>query len=110
VDDGLIDISQFGKAELAVAEVVEAAKVEGADRLLQMKVRVGDEERPLVAGIAEYYSPEELLGRRVIIVMNLKPAKIRGLESRGMLLAATKGKALVLLTTDKEIASGAIVS
>jgi methionyl-tRNA synthetase len=109
-EEGLIDIEHFGKVELTVAEVVEAARVEGADRLLQLKVKVGEEERPLVAGIAEYYAPETLVGKHIIIVANLKPAKIRGLESRGMLLAAKKGKKLVLLTTDGEIASGAKIS
>jgi len=108
-EDGLIDISEFGKVQLAVAEVLEAAKVDGADRLLQLKIQVGDEQRPLVAGIADYYKPEELVGRRIIVVKNLKPAKIRGIESRGMLLAAKKGKKLVLVTTDGEIPSGASV-
>jgi len=107
--DGLIDISDFSKVQLAVAEVLEAATVEGADRLLQLKIRVGDEERPLVAGIAEHYKPEDLIGRRIVIVKNLKPARIRGIESRGMLLAAKDGKKLVLVTTDGEIPSGASI-
>lgn len=107
--DGLIDISEFGKVKLAVAEVLEAAKVEGADRLLQLKIKVGEDERPLVAGIAEFYAPDDLIGKRIIVVANLKPAKIRGIESQGMLLAAKKGKKLVLVTTDGEIPSGASV-
>jgi methionyl-tRNA synthetase len=107
--DGLIDISEFGKVQLAVAEVLEAARVDGADRLLQLKIKLGDEERPLVAGIAEHYKPEDLIGRRIVVVKNLKPAKIKGIESRGMLLAAKQGKRLVLLTTDGEIPSGASV-
>ena len=109
-EDGLIDIEDFARVKLAVAEVLEASRVEGADRLLQLKVKVGEEERPLVAGIAEHYEPEALVGKRIIIVKNLKPAKIRGIESRGMLLAAKKGKKLVLLTTDGEIPSGAGIS
>jgi len=76
-EEGLIDIADFGKVKMAVGEVLEAARVDGADRLLQLKVRVGDEDRPLVAGIAEHYSPEDLIGRRVIVVVNLKPATIR---------------------------------
>ena len=107
--EGLIDIDDFGKVQLVVAEVIEAERVEGADRLLRLKVKVGSEERPLVAGIAEHYEPEALIGRRVIIVKNLKPATIRGVESRGMLLAAKKGKKLTLVTTDGEIPSGASV-
>jgi len=108
-EDGLIDIKHFGKVELAVAEVIEAAKVEGADRLLHLKILVGDEERPLVAGIAEHYQPDDLIGKRIVIVKNLKPAKIRGLESRGMLLAAKSGDKLTIITTDGEIPSGASV-
>jgi methionyl-tRNA synthetase len=108
-DDGLIDIETFSKVELAVALVLSAAKVEGADRLLKLDIQVGDEKRPLVAGIAQHYQPEQLVGRRIVIVKNLKPAKIRGLESRGMLLAAKKDGKVVLLTTDGEIDSGAEV-
>jgi methionyl-tRNA synthetase len=108
-EDGLIDIKHFGKVELAVAEVKEAVKVEGADRLLHLKILVGDEERPLVAGIAEHYKPEDLIGKRIVIVKNLKPANIRGLESRGMLLAAKTGDRLTIITTDGEIPSGASV-
>lgn len=108
-EEGLIDISDFGKVKLAVAEVLEAAPVDGADRLLKLRVRLGDEERPLVAGIAEHYAPEDLIGRRVIVVVNLKPATIRGVESHGMILAAKAGKRLVLITTDGDIPSGASV-
>jgi len=107
--DGLISIEDFSKVELAVAEVLSAAKVEGADRLLKLEIQVGDEKRPLVAGIAQHYQPEALVGRRIIIVKNLKPAKIRGHESRGMLLAAKKDGKVILLTTDGEIGSGAEV-
>jgi methionyl-tRNA synthetase len=109
-EDGLIEFEDFGKIKLAVAEIIEANKVDGADRLLQLKVRLGTEERQLVAGIAEHYQPDELIGRRIVIVKNLKPAKIRGIESQGMLLAAKKGKKLVLVTTDGDIPSGAGIS
>lgn len=108
-EEGLIDIADFGKVKMAVGEVLEAARVDGADRLLQLKVRAGDEDRQLVAGIAEHYSAEDLIGRRVIVVVNLKPATIRGVESHGMILAAKAGKQLVLVTTDGEISSGANV-
>ena len=105
----LIGIEEFGKVELAIAEVISAARVEGADRLLKLEIQVGEERRPLVAGIAQHYQPEQLVGRRIVIVKNLKPARIRGLESRGMLLAAKKDGKVVLLTTDGEIPSGAEV-
>ena len=109
LENGLIDISEFGKVELAIALVLTAERVEGADRLLRLEIEVGDEKRPLVAGIAQHYKPEQLVGRRIVIVKNLKPAKIRGIESRGMLLAAKKDGKVVLLTTDGEIPSGAEV-
>lgn len=85
----LIGIEDFMKCELVVAEVLEAAPVKGADRLLKLQVDVGAEKRQIVAGIAQHYKPEELVGRRIIVVKNLKPAKLRGELSQGMLLAAT---------------------
>ncbi len=109
-DDNLIDISDFAKVKLVVAEVLEAEKVEGADRLLKLQVNVGSETRQVVAGVAEYYPPEKIKGMKVILVANLKPAVIRGIESNGMLLAAKKGKKLTLLTPSDELPAGAKVS
>ena len=108
--ENVIEFDDFARVKLAVAEVVAAAKVEKADRLLKLKVKVGTEERQLVAGIAEHYQPDELIGRRIVVVTNLKPRKLMGLESRGMLLAARHGKTLALLTTDAEIPAGAEIS
>jgi methionyl-tRNA synthetase len=96
-----IDYEDFQRVELRTAEVVAAEKVPGADRLLKLKVRLGTEERQIVAGIAQHYQPAELVGKMIIVVANLKPARIRGLESQGMLLAAQKGKTLTLLTVDQ---------
>ena len=96
----LIEISDFFKAKLKVAAVTEAESVEGADRLLKLQVEVGGDLRQIVAGIAEYYAPADILGKRIVIVSNLKPTTIRGVESHGMLLAAKKGKKLTLITTD----------
>jgi methionyl-tRNA synthetase len=101
-----ISIDEFYEAELRIGEVLSAERVKGADRLLKLQVDIGDEKRQIVAGIARHYTPEEMKGRKVVIVANLKPAKIRGVESQGMLLAAVDGDALVLLTTDKEIRPG----
>ena len=104
----LITIDQFCKVKLKTAKVVAAEKLEGADKLLKLKIDVGEAEpRPLVAGVAKYYTPEEILGKTIVIVSNLQPAKIRGAESRGMLLAAKAGKKLRLVTVDGDIPAGA---
>ncbi|UCC45591.1 MAG: methionine--tRNA ligase [Candidatus Zixiibacteriota bacterium] len=108
--DNLIDISEFAKLDIRVAEVLEAAKVEGADKLLQMQIDTGTEKRQIVAGIAQHYAPEQMVGMRILVVTNLKPATIRGVESNGMLLAATKGKNLRLVTLDGDLPPGARVS
>lgn len=107
--EGLIDISEFGKVQLVVAEVIEAEKVEGADKLLKLQIDIGSEKRQIIAGIAEFYKPEEVTGKKIIVVKNLKPAKIRGVESNGMLLAAKKGKKLTLVTPEADIPNGASV-
>ena len=102
----VISIDDFFKTQLKTAKILEAEKIEGADKLLKLKIEVGSEIRPLVAGIALYYKPEELIGKTIVIVANLKPAKIRGVESCGMLLAAKNGDTLKLITTDGEMPSG----
>jgi methionyl-tRNA synthetase len=89
VADGKIGIEDFAKVELRVAQVKVAEKVKGADKLLRLEVDLGDEVRQIVAGIAEAYAPESLVGRKVVIVANLAPRKLRGLESNGMIVAAT---------------------
>ena len=104
-----IAIDDFFKAQLKTAEVKKAERVEGADKLLKLQVDVGGESRQIVAGIAKHYSPEDLIGKTVVIVANVKPAEIRGVESRGMLLAASKKKKLTLVTVDGEIPSGSKV-
>ncbi|MBK5244027.1 MAG: methionine--tRNA ligase [Eubacteriaceae bacterium] len=107
--EGLITIDDFAKVELRVAEVVACEVHPDADRLLVLQLMVGQEKRQVVSGIAKYYKPEELVGKTVILVANLKPVNLRGLESNGMILAATKGKKLSLVTVDG-IASGGKVS
>ena len=103
-----ISIEDFLKLDLRTAKVLEVERVEGTDKLLKIKLKVGEEERTIVSGIAEYYKPEDLVGKTIIIVYNLKPRKIRGVESQGMLLAVKDGE--VLLTTNKEVESGLRVS
>jgi methionyl-tRNA synthetase len=105
-----ITIEDFAKMDIRVAQVIEAQKVEGAKKLLKLKVEFGDENREIVAGIAEYYKPEELVGKKIILLANLKPARIKGVESKGMLLAAQDGENLTILTVDKEVKPGAKIS
>jgi len=108
-DEARIEYSDFQKVELRTAKIVAAQRVEGADRLLRLEVEIGAERRQIVAGIALHYEPEKLKGRTVVMVANLKPAKIRGVESNGMLLAALSGDDLRLVTLDGELPSGAKV-
>ena len=107
---GIILYEDFEKVDLRTAKVLEAEKVEGADRLLKLQIEVGEEKRQIVSGIAEYYSPEDLIGKMVIVVANLKPATIFGIESHGMLLAASNKKELSVVTVSGDgIKSGAKV-
>jgi len=106
-----INFETLKKIELRVAKVIEAEKVENTDKLLKLQIDLGDEERQIIAGVAEHYSPEELVGKQIVVVANLEPAKIRGVESNGMLLAATdKTGKLSLIVPQKEMAEGAKIS
>ena len=87
--EGLIEIGDFKKVQMVVARVLAAEKVEKADKLLKLQIDTGGDTRTLVAGIALHYKPEDLVGRKIIIVKNLKPAKLRGILSQGMILAAS---------------------
>ena len=108
-DDNLITFDDFLKVDLRVAKILEAEKVEGADRLLKLQISLGTEERQIVAGVAKFYSPEELVGRKIVVVANLATATIRGVESQGMLLAASSGDGLALLQPDSELPEGSQV-
>jgi len=106
--DGKITIDDFAKVELRVAQVKVAEKVKGADKLLRLEVDLGGEVRQIVAGIAEAYAPETLVGRKVVIVANLQPRKLRGLESNGMIVAASlEGGRPVLAAFLEEVPVGA---
>ena len=103
--EGVITYDDVMNVKLRTAKILEAEKVEGADKLLKLQVEVGEEKRQLIAGIAQHYSAEEVIGKTIVIVANLKPAKIRGVESQGMLLCASVGKELKLITVDGELSS-----
>jgi methionyl-tRNA synthetase len=104
-----IPIDDFRKVELRVAEVVAAEKIAKSKKLLKLTIRVGEATRTLVAGVAEHYAPDALVGRKVVIVANLEPATLMGVESNGMVLAAEHDGTLALLTLDKDVPSGAKV-
>ena len=105
---GHIGIDDFAKIELRVAKILIAERIPKADKLLRLEVDLGYEKRQILSGIAQWYTPEELIGRRIVVITNLAPRKMRGLESHGMLLAAseTEGSKPVLATFDEEIALG----
>lgn len=107
--EDLISFKEFQKLKLRVARIESAEKVEGADRLLKLQISLGDEKRQLVAGIAQHYETDALVGKQIVIVANLEPAKIRGVESQGMLLAASDDNGLTLLAPSGDIADGAEV-
>ncbi|OEG00325.1 methionine--tRNA ligase [Vulcanibacillus modesticaldus] len=104
-----ITIDDFFKVDLRVAEVIEAEKIPKADKLLKIQLDLGYEKRQVVSGIAKYYKPEELIGKKVICVTNLKPVKLRGEVSNGMILATSEGDKLVLATVSDDIPNGAQV-
>jgi methionyl-tRNA synthetase len=102
----LVTIEDFRRVQLKVARILSAVPIKGADKLLQLEVDLGSEKRTLVAGIAQHYQPEDLPGKSVVIVANLQPSKIRGVESQGMLLAASDDGKLILLTPESETKPG----
>ncbi|MCG3151158.1 MAG: Methionine--tRNA ligase [bacterium] len=110
-DKGEIQYDDFGKLDLRVAEVTAAERVEGADKLLKLTVSLGTEERTIVSGIAEHYTPESMVGRKIVVLVNLAPRKLRGVESQGMLLAATTADGrVIVLSPEQDAAAGSPVS
>ena len=104
----LISIDDFAKVKLQVGEIVHSKRHENADKLLVSQIKIGEETRQIVSGIAKFYDPEKLIGKKVIVVTNLKPVKIRGVESFGMVLCAASGEELELINVEK-LPSGSIV-
>lgn len=102
----LLSIDQFMKVDLRVAVIKTVERVPGTDKLLKIHVDLGTEDRQLVAGIATAYDPDSLPGKRIIVVTNLKPARIRGVESKGMLLAADLDGKPIVATFDEDVPAG----
>jgi methionyl-tRNA synthetase len=109
-EQNLINTETFSQVELRVAQILEAEPVKKSDRLLKLQVDLGEEKRQIIAGIAQNYKPETLIGKKVIVVVNLTPATLRGQISQGMLLAASNEKQLTLLTVLEDIAPGSKIS
>ncbi|MBE5731223.1 MAG: methionine--tRNA ligase subunit beta, partial [Clostridiales bacterium] len=104
-----ITIDEFFNTQLRVAEIIACEKVEKADKLLKLTVKVGEETRTVVSGIAKSYTPEEMVGKQVVLVANLKPVKLRGILSEGMVLCATHGDKVVLVSPEAKVNSGSEV-
>lgn len=105
-----ITIDDFDKVELKVAKVIEAKKHPDADKLLVLKVKIGEEERQIVSGIKKWYEPSDLIGKKVVVCTNLKPVKLRGVESKGMILAAANDDEFTIVSTLQDIDDGAVIS
>jgi len=101
-----IAFDEFKKVELRVGEILEVNPHPNADKLYVLNVDFGGEKRQLVAGLRGYYEPGEMLGKKTVVVTNLQPASLRGVESQGMLLAAQSGQVVSLLTVDKDVPAG----
>ena len=105
----MITMEDFKKIDFRVGQILEAERVEGTDKLLRLRVDLGEETRQLVAGIGKYYEPVALAGKRIVVVVNLEPARIRGVASQGMLLAASAGGEVSLVVPDGEVPNGSRV-
>jgi tRNA-binding protein len=106
----MITIDQFRNVELKIATIKSAEPHPNADKLMVLQIDLGSEQRQILAGIRNHYTPEELIGRQIVVVANLEPAKLRGLESQGMLLAASDEGRVIILSPEKTVQSGAKVS
>lgn len=102
----MITYEDFSKIELKVAKILEAERVENSEKLIKIKIKVGDKEKQIVAGIGKFYNPQDLINKLIVIVDNLEPRKLLGIESQGMLLAASNEEKISLIVPDKEIEDG----
>lgn len=102
----IITIDDFAKVQLKTGKVIACENLEGSDKLLKLRVKCGEEERTIVSGIRSSYTAEEMVGKTIVIVANLKPAKLRGTLSEGMILAAGDGENISLLTLDRPLPDG----
>jgi len=106
----MITFEEFKKIDLRVVKIIKAERVENSEKLIKLEVDGGEEKRQIVAGIGKYYKPEDLIGKEIIMVWNLEPRVLFGLESKGMLLAAKNGEKPIILIPEKEVPPGSKVS
>ena len=106
METGQIGIEEFQRVDIRVAKVLSAERIEGSEKLIKLRISLGGEERTLVAGIAGHYSPEDLEGMKILILANLKPRRIFGVESQGMVLALQDGDKLSLIVPDRDVKAG----
>ncbi|MGI6369674.1 MAG: methionine--tRNA ligase [Candidatus Kapaibacterium sp.] len=109
VDDGMISIDYFSKVKLRTAKIIQADRIEKSKKLLKLIVKMGDEERQILAGVADSYEPEYLVGKTIVVVSNLRPTKLMGLDSEGMMLCASKAGKLCFVTTEVDFEDDAYV-
>ncbi|MEA2032653.1 MAG: methionine--tRNA ligase subunit beta [Euryarchaeota archaeon] len=102
----LIDITEFARLDLRIGRIANAERIEGSKKLIRLEVDIGNEQRQVVAGIAEQYRPENLIGELIPVLVNMKPATLMGVESQGMILAVDVNRKSVLLHPDKEVPAG----
>lgn len=105
----MVTYDEFKKLEIKVARIQEVIEHPNADRLYLLKIDLGDSQRQIVAGIRNSYKPEELLGRQIAVITNLEPVSIRGIESQGMLLAASDENGISILIPQREVKAGSII-
>jgi len=106
----VINFEEFEKVDLRAGKILEAEKVEGSDKLLKLQIDLGEEKRQILAGIGKTYTPEELINKTVIVIINLEPRMLMGLESQGMVLAVKDNNNLSVLVPEKEIVPGSKIS
>lgn len=107
----IISFDDFKKIEMKIGVIESAEKKEGSDKLLVLKINIGDETRQILSGISKFYTPEEIVGKRVLVLVNLQPRMIMGMESQGMLLCGVdENDNVTLLHPDKEVPAGTIIT
>lgn len=105
----MISYDDFKKIDLRIGTILEAERVDGSEKLLKLQVDLGEEKRQVIAGIAKSYEPENLIGKQIVVLVNLEPRSLMGLESQGMLLAADKDGLPIILVPEKEVATGSVI-
>lgn len=105
----MVTFEDFKKLDIRIGKILSAEKVENTDKLLKLIIDFGDEKRSVVAGIADCYQPFEIIGKEIPVILNLEPRKIRGVESKGMVLAVDVGNKPVLLYPEKEVPPGSVI-